>query len=116
MSTLSLRGLRCAMTHLQHPASGNLPVVIISRGVAAQAVEAQEKPARMKKFAIYRWNPEQAGDKPRMQEYEVDLNKVCNFLKAKLIMLLVGKLVSQYSILLFYSIRKLLSLFSSVAQ
>ena len=52
MSTLSLRGLRCAMTHLQHPASGNLPVVIISRGVAAQAVEAQEKPARMKKFAI----------------------------------------------------------------
>ena len=111
MSTLSLRGLRCAMAHLQHPASGNLPVVIISRGVAAQAVEAQEKPARMKKFAIYRWNPEQAGDKPRMQEYEVDLNKVCNFLKAKLIMLL-----SQYSILLFYSIRKLLSLFSSVAQ
>ena len=99
------------MAHLQHPASGNLPVVIISRGVAAQAVEAQEKPARMKKFAIYRWNPEQAGDKPRMQEYEVDLNKVCNFLKAKLIMLL-----SQYSILLFYSIRKLLSLFSSVAQ
>ena len=90
MSTLSLRGLRCAMAHLQHPASGNLPVVIISRGVAAQAVEAQEKPARMKKFAIYRWNPEQAGDKPRMQEYEVDLNKVCNFLKAKLIMLLVG--------------------------
>merc|ERR1711936_924779 len=75
MSTLSLRGLRCAMAHLQHPASGNLPVVIISRGVAAQAVEAQEKPARMKKFAIYRWNPEQAGDKPRMQEYDVDLNK-----------------------------------------
>ena len=114
MSTLSLRGLRCAMAHLQHPASGNLPVVIISRGVAAQAVEAQEKPARMKKFAIYRWNPEQAGDKPRMQEYEVDLNKVCNFLKAKLIMLLV--LVSQYSIMLFYSTRKLLSLYSSVAQ
>jgi len=75
MSTLCLRGLRCAMAHLQHPASGNLPVVIISRGVAAQAVEAQEKPARMKKFAIYRWNPEQAGDKPRMQEYDVDLNK-----------------------------------------
>merc|ERR1712210_127299 len=75
MSTLSLRGLRCAMAHLQHPASGNLPVVNISRGVAAQAVEAQEKPARMKKFAIYRWNPEQAGDKPRMQEYDVDLNK-----------------------------------------
>ena len=98
------------MAHLQHPASGNLPVVIISRGVAAQAVEAQEKPARMKKFAIYRWNPEQAGDKPRMQEYEVDLNKVCNFPKS------YTNYDIKYSIMLLYSTRKLLSLFSSVAQ
>uniref|UniRef100_A0A8C5TDS5 Succinate dehydrogenase [ubiquinone] iron-sulfur subunit, mitochondrial n=1 Tax=Malurus cyaneus samueli TaxID=2593467 RepID=A0A8C5TDS5_9PASS len=30
---------------------------------------------RMKKFAIYRWDPDKAGDKPRMQTYEVDLNK-----------------------------------------
>ena len=101
MSTLSLRGLRCAMAHLQHPASGNLPVVIISRGVAAQAVEAQEKPARMKKFAIYRWNPEQAGDKPRMQEYEVDLNKVCKI--SGNIILIMLKLVSQYSIMFLFN-------------
>lgn len=30
---------------------------------------------RIKKFAIYRWDPDKAGDKPRMQTYEVDLNK-----------------------------------------
>lgn len=30
---------------------------------------------RVKKFAIYRWDPDKAGDKPRMQTYEVDLNK-----------------------------------------
>ena len=30
--------------------------------------------AKKKTFAIYRWNPDKPGDKPRMQEYEVDLN------------------------------------------
>ncbi|XP_069335508.1 succinate dehydrogenase [ubiquinone] iron-sulfur subunit, mitochondrial isoform X2 [Eulemur rufifrons] len=30
---------------------------------------------RIKKFAIYRWDPDKAGDKPRMQTYEIDLNK-----------------------------------------
>ncbi|XP_005061638.1 PREDICTED: succinate dehydrogenase [ubiquinone] iron-sulfur subunit, mitochondrial [Ficedula albicollis] len=30
---------------------------------------------RLKKFAIYRWDPDKPGDKPRMQTYEVDLNK-----------------------------------------
>ena len=29
----------------------------------------------IKKFAIYRWDPDKAGDKPHMQTYEVDLNK-----------------------------------------
>merc|ERR1712154_540469 len=75
MSTLSLRGLRCAMTHLQHPASGNLPIVLVSSRGTAAAAAAAEKPARSKKFTIYRWNPEKPGDKPRMQEYDVDLNK-----------------------------------------
>ncbi|CAN7945960.1 unnamed protein product [Ixodes pacificus] len=28
----------------------------------------------VKKFEIYRWNPEKKGDKPRLQTYEVDLN------------------------------------------
>ena len=76
MSTLTIRCVRGAAALLQSPAMGNFPVLIVSRGAAAQAAEVQEKPARMKKFSIYRWNPEKAGDKPRMQEYEVDLNKV----------------------------------------
>ena len=76
MSTLSMRSFRSAVALLHSPAFGNSPVLIVSRGAAAQAVESQEKPARMKKFAIYRWNPEKPGDKPRMQEYDVDLNKV----------------------------------------
>ncbi|XP_062842535.1 succinate dehydrogenase [ubiquinone] iron-sulfur subunit, mitochondrial [Trichomycterus rosablanca] len=29
---------------------------------------------RMKKFQIYRWDPDKPGDKPRMQTYELDLN------------------------------------------
>ena len=76
MSTLTLRSFRCAKALRNSTALGNSPAVIFSRGSAVQATEPQEKPARMKKFAIYRWNPEKAGDKPRMQEYEVDLNKV----------------------------------------
>ncbi len=29
----------------------------------------------MKTFSIYRWNPDKPGDKPHMQEYEVNLNE-----------------------------------------
>merc|ERR1712038_1210830 len=76
MSTITMRSFRNTVSLLQHPVFGNSPVLVVSRGAAAQAAqESQEKPARMKKFAIYRWNPEKAGDKPRMQEYDVDLNK-----------------------------------------
>jgi succinate dehydrogenase (ubiquinone) iron-sulfur subunit len=46
----------------------------LSRG-AAQAAAQQEKPAeRPKTVSVYRWDPEKAGDKPRMQEYTVNLN------------------------------------------
>jgi len=31
---------------------------------------------RIKKIKVYRWNPELPGDKPRTQEYQVDLNAV----------------------------------------
>ncbi|XP_020901238.2 succinate dehydrogenase [ubiquinone] iron-sulfur subunit, mitochondrial [Exaiptasia diaphana] len=34
---------------------------------------AVEEP-RYKTFSVYRWNPDKPGDKPRMQEYKVDLN------------------------------------------
>ena len=47
MSTLSMRSFRSALALLHSPAFGNSPVLIVSRGAAAQAVESQEKPARM---------------------------------------------------------------------
>ena len=36
---------------------------------------APEKDAKMKTFNIYRWNPDAPTSKPRMQSYELDLNK-----------------------------------------
>merc|ERR1711878_261781 len=55
------------------------PFTAAVRG-AAQAAAAQEKGAwglrseKQKTFAIYGWDPEKPGDKPRMEEYKVDLN------------------------------------------
>ncbi|CAG2062798.1 unnamed protein product [Timema podura] len=37
----------------------------------ANSVQAEQ---RLKKFAIYRWNPDKSEEKPQMQEYSVDLN------------------------------------------
>merc|ERR1739844_605421 len=56
------------------------PLCIAVRGAAAATAPKEEKGAwglrvaKKKTFAIYRWNPDKPGDKPRMQEYEVDLN------------------------------------------
>lgn len=36
---------------------------------------APTKDAKMKKFQIYRWDPDRPTEKPRMQTYEIDLNK-----------------------------------------
>merc|ERR1711983_320681 len=54
---------------------------IMVRGAAAQASAADPSASvtglraeKKKTFAIYRWNPDKPGDKPKMQEYEVDLN------------------------------------------
>jgi len=41
----------------------------------ATAAAAVAEVPRIKKFKVYRWNPDKAGDKPHMQEYDVDLNK-----------------------------------------
>lgn len=40
----------------------------------AQTVAAAAPEQRMKKFQVYRWDPDKPGDKPRMQTYEIDLN------------------------------------------
>lgn len=37
--------------------------------------EPQEKTPRIKQFQIYRWNPDKPSEKPKMQKYELDLNK-----------------------------------------
>merc|ERR1712135_193577 len=74
MSTATLGRLARRSMSLTLGRDFNSVILVSSRGTAAAAA-ASEKPARMKKFAIYRWNPEKPGDKPRMQEYDVDLNK-----------------------------------------
>lgn len=40
----------------------------------AEPTPKAAKPKKIKKFDIYRWDPEKAGMKPTMQTYEVDLN------------------------------------------
>lgn len=41
---------------------------------AQTAAAATALQPRIKKFQIYRWDPDTVGDKPRMQTYEIDLN------------------------------------------
>merc|ERR1712183_392442 len=60
--------------------SFSTPLICASRGAAAEAAKSDDKAAwglrseKKKTFAVYRWNPDKAGDKPKMQEYNVDLN------------------------------------------
>jgi len=55
-------------------------LAIATRGASAEAAKSEEKAAwglrseKTKTFAIYRYNPENPGDKPKMQEFEIDLN------------------------------------------
>lgn len=42
--------------------------------VRLQQTAATSVEPKYKKFLIYRWDPEKPGDKPRMQEYQVDMN------------------------------------------
>merc|ERR1711978_500588 len=74
MSTATLGRLARRSMSLTLGRDFNSVILVSLRGTAA-ATAASEKPARSKKFTIYRWNPEKPGDKPRMQEYDVDLNK-----------------------------------------
>merc|ERR1712198_83070 len=56
------------------------PISVVIRGASAAAAQTEEKGAwglrseKKKTFAIYRWDPEKPGDKPKMQNYEIDLN------------------------------------------
>merc|ERR1711973_734191 len=75
MSVLSQTSSRLALL------ASSAPMTNAIRGAAAQASAADPsanvtglRAAKSKKFAVYRWNPDKPGDKPRMQEYDVDLN------------------------------------------
>ena len=63
--------------------ASSVPIFTAIRGVAAATQASAADPsanvtglraAKSKKFAVYRWNPDKPGDKPKMQEYNVDLN------------------------------------------
>merc|ERR1712004_225866 len=49
-------------------------VSLIQSRSAATAATAAKPEERFKTFSIYRWDPEKPGDKPHMQNYDVDLN------------------------------------------
>lgn len=64
MGVASVGGLRALAGGARHLASV----------ATAEGLPNQEK-QRMKKFEIYRWNPDTPEKKPEMQTYEIDLNK-----------------------------------------
>ncbi|CAR23294.1 succinate dehydrogenase iron-sulfur protein subunit SDH2 [Lachancea thermotolerans CBS 6340] len=49
----------------------NIAGVVARRGLATEVVQEP----RLKTFKIYRWNPDHPADKPKLQEFKVDLNK-----------------------------------------
>lgn len=71
MSVLGQRALRLSSSF-----GGPLQLATRGSAQAAAASVAGVKPVKNKKFLIYRWNPEKQGDKPKMQEYTLDLNAV----------------------------------------
>ncbi|KAF9554975.1 succinate dehydrogenase complex, subunit B, partial [Mortierella alpina] len=55
--------------------SRSMKYSIPSAPVAIARSFATEAPAKKTKtFQIYRWNPEQPAEKPKLQSYEVDMN------------------------------------------
>lgn len=54
-------------------AAGHRASLTAVRSAQTAAAAAAVQP-RIKTFQIYRWDPDRAGDKPRMQTYELDLN------------------------------------------
>jgi len=56
------------------PAKQALTHFVQQRFAATAAAAAPQTAQRVKTFSIYRWDPDKPGDKPHMQNYEVDLN------------------------------------------
>lgn len=62
------------MSDLSKEASQNQSKTNLSDGAKTSNTASGDQP-RMKSFQIYRWNPENPTEKPRMQTYTLDLNK-----------------------------------------
>ena len=58
---------------LLHPPLVSQAAVVLSQQTRAFSATAVTQ--KMKKFSIYRWDPEVPGDKPRQQEYEIDMSQ-----------------------------------------
>jgi succinate dehydrogenase (ubiquinone) iron-sulfur subunit len=70
------------MSETSSPLSASPSVPSLVRTMASVQTASQsshppptEKAPRMKTFQIYRWNPDTPTEKPRMQKYDLDLNK-----------------------------------------
>merc|ERR1711892_1596401 len=58
--------------------SSKSPLTLAIRGASAAAPKEEKgawglRSEKQKTFAIYRWDPEKPGDKPKMQDYKIDL-------------------------------------------
>ncbi|KAK5781309.1 succinate dehydrogenase iron-sulfur protein subunit SDH2 PWA37_004742 [Arxiozyma heterogenica] len=49
--------------------------ILTKRNLATAATKATSAAPRLKTFKIYRWNPDKPQEKPRLQDYQVDLNE-----------------------------------------
>jgi succinate dehydrogenase (ubiquinone) iron-sulfur subunit len=74
----STKALRLAVPSAVNPMT-TFPAANAARRTLATATDAPPSQtssgARVKKFQVYRWNPDQPSEKPQMQTYELDLNK-----------------------------------------
>lgn len=70
MSVNSALSIACLLLNLFF-AFLSLPQLVRYAQTAAAPAAAPEP--KIKKFQIYRWDPDTPGDKPRMQTYEIDL-------------------------------------------
>ncbi|TPX40617.1 succinate dehydrogenase [Synchytrium endobioticum] len=52
----------------------NISIRCLATAVDSAVKGIPAKPALLKSFQIYRWNPDQPQEKPRLQEYKVDIN------------------------------------------
>jgi len=64
-----------SISDLSKEAANNQSSKNLSDGGKASNHATEEKAPKMKNFQIYRWNPENPTEKPKMQTYTLDLNK-----------------------------------------